>query len=357
MAAMSNPDLDRSELDPVELTRACALSEHSLVLVCVKTSSDIYDPASVVWKCDASTGVPCWEARRVDCDVAQLVPSDTQADCVLLSSEGVVIVDVFGAHTQERLIGAGTWIDVAKGYGRMLSLAKIGEALHACGNGGQIYVRNPAGQWSLLTDAVLFDAEADARLNRKAPLTTDPDFLQWLMDSRMQRPRNLSLHAIAGLHEDAVYACGVAGTTPVLCFWDGQTLHELDLPIDAAALTGIHVEHEDSVWVCGRDGVLLHGSHARGFALVDPGRQHGLFHMMTAYRGKLVLPASTDPSGLFELDLGALDLRHFMPALPALRGDHIFYAAAVGKVLWVVGQQDIFRFDGSTWSRIEHPRM
>lgn len=110
-------------------------------------------------------------------------------------------------------------------------------------------------------------------------------------------------------------------------------------------------------WVCGRDGVLLHGSHARGFARVDRGRQHALFHMMTGYRGKLVLPASTGPGGLFELDPAALDLRHVTPALPALRGDHIFYAGAVGKVLWVVGQQDIFRFDGSAWARIEHPQV
>lgn len=249
MAEMSNPEHGRSDLDQVELTRACALSEHALVLASVKTTADHYESASVVWRYDASSGVPRWEAKQVECDVAQLIPSDRQADCVLLSSEGVVIVDVFGAQTQERLIGAGTWIDGAKGYGRMLSLAKIGEALHACGNGGQIYVRQPSGQWSLLTEAVLFDAEADARLNRKAPLTTDPDFLQWLMDSRTQRPRNLSLHAIAGQREDAVYVCGVAGTTPVLCFWDGQTLHELDLPLEAAALTGIHIEHADSVWV------------------------------------------------------------------------------------------------------------
>jgi len=357
MAEMSKLALGKSDLDRFELTRACALSEHSLVLACVKTSSDIYEPASVVWKYDASSGVPRWEARPVERDVAQLIPSDTQTDCFLLSSEGVVIVDVFGAQSQERLSGAGTWIDGAKGYGRMLSLAKIGDTLHACGNGGQIYVRNPSGQWSLLTDTILFDAEADARLSRKAPLTTEPDFLQWLMDSRMQRPRNLSLHAIAGLHEEAVYACGVTGTTPLLCFWDGQTLHELDLPLDAAALTGIHVERDDSVWVCGRDGVLLHGSHTRGFVPVDPSRQHGLFHMITAYRGKLALPSSTDPGGLFELDPGAVDLRHFMPALPALRGDHIFYAGAVGEVLWVVGQQDIFRFNGDAWARIDHPDM
>ena len=157
MAEMINPEHGRSDLDQVELIRACALSEHSLVLASVKTTADLYEPASVVWRYDASSDVPRWEAKPVECDVSQLIPSGRQDDCVLLSSEGVVIVDVFGAQTHERLIGAGTWIDSAKGYGRMLSLAKIGETLHACGNGGQIYVRAPSGQWSLLTDAVLFE--------------------------------------------------------------------------------------------------------------------------------------------------------------------------------------------------------
>lgn len=40
-----------------------------------------------------------------------------------------------------------------------------------------------------------------------------------------------------------------------------------------------------------------------------------------------------------------------------LRGECIFYAGAVRDVLWVVGQQDIFRLDGNEWERIEHPDL
>lgn len=134
-----------------------------------------------------------------------------------------------------------------------------------------------------------------------------------------------------------------------------MSLHEQKVYLEETALTGILMADEDSVWVCGREGVLLHGSFARGFTPVILRKQLNLFHMITPYRGKFVVPSSVRPGGLFEVDPGSSELRRFSPALPTLRGDSIFYAKSVSDVLWVVGQKDIFRFDGNGWERIEHP--
>ncbi|WP_206915137.1 hypothetical protein [Agrobacterium sp. OT33] len=290
----------------------------------------------------------------MDVHVEKIIPSTSAGDCIVLSSEGEVIVDVFTEPSIERIVGAGTWIEGSKGYGRLLSIARVDDMLLATGNGGQIYVRREK-DWRLLTDTILFDPEAHARLSRTAPPTTDPGFLQWLMDSRGQRPRNISLHDVAGHNTDSVYVCGIDGTTPVLFFWDGTALNELKVHLEETALTGIYIENEDSVWICGREGVLLHGSSARGFTPVSLRRQLNLFHMVRPYRGSLVLPSSVRPGGLFEVDKTSSDLRRFTPRMPELQGDYIFHSDASNDVLWVVGQKDIFRFDGSGWERIESP--
>ncbi len=338
-----------------ELTRACALSDQSIVVVSVDSTSDVYEPKSVLWRYSQESGSG-WEAKLIDVHVANIIPSEDRSDCIVLSSEGQVTIDIFRETRVEQIVGAGTWIEYAKGYGRMLSLARVDHALFASGNGGQIYVRRDDG-WHLLTDSILFDPEHDAKLDKTAPLTTDPGFLQWLMDSQSNRPRNISLHDIAGNHRNSIYVCGVEGTKPVLFYWDGVFLNELKVHLEDTALTGIFIENDDSVWVCGREGALLHGSFARGFTPVNLRKQLNLFHMITPYRRKLTLPSSVRPGGLFEVDKTSSELNRFTPRLPKQRGEDIFYAKSIDDVLWVVGQKDIFRFDGNEWERIEHPTL
>ncbi|OZI38044.1 hypothetical protein CAL29_06745 [Bordetella genomosp. 10] len=353
----------RSKAGKIEFTRARARSADVLVIGAVLSDWDVHHPEARLFRYehDGKPGEQ-WYFDDFDFHLQDItrfrnLDVDPKTDYLTyLSSEGDVYHAWWKGNFREKITGAGSWVDDAEGRGRLSAISQIGDKLYACGNGGQMYVRS-GSNWHLLTKSILFDPEAHARLGRTAPPTTDPGFLQWLMDSRRQEPRNLSLHDIAGQREDAIYVCGVEGTKPVLCFWDGGALHELEVPLEEAALTGIHMEHAESVWVCGREGVLLHGSHARGFTPVDLRKQHNLFHMITPYRGKLVLPSSTRPGGLYELDTGTSELRRFAPALPKLRGDYIFHAESVGDVLWVVGQKDIFRFDGNAWERIEHPDL
>lgn len=339
----------------LEFTRACALSEFCFVASSVKTTSDFYEPESTLWRYERAGEQTTWVKRHITAHVERIVATKDAKDCAVLSAEGEIFFDAFGDTSHERIMGGGTCIDGAKGYGRMLALAQSGTDFYASGNSGQIYFKHEIGQWQLLTDQLLYNPEAESRINETAPLTTDPEFLNWLMTSMSKRPRNIAFHDVCALRSDAVYLCGVDATKPILCFWDGSNLRELKVHLDKAALTGIHIENEDSVWVCGREGVLLHGSYARGFTQVNIRKQLNLFHRITPYRCKLVLPSSVRPGGLFELDPATSDLRRFTPALPKLRGDYIFYAEAANDVLWVVGQKDIFRFDGSEWERIEHP--
>jgi len=286
---------------------------------------------------------------------------------VILSSEGEVWHGYWKGAFQEKIAGAGTWTEGAKGYGRLMTIGQIGDRLYACGDGGQIYVRRGRDDWALLTDSLLYDPVVYRMMMKSGPSTSDPGYLDWILGIQKKKPRNILFHDMQALSEKAIYLCGEEGpgTKPVLCFWDGDRLHELDPGITEGALTGLYIESPDSIWICGREGVLLHGNPTTGFAPVPARTRLNLFHMITPYRGTLVLPASVRPGGLYQLDPETGDFGHFEPRLPRLtsRDDPNsieggpFFAQGVGDVLWVVAEKDVFRFDGSAWERIPHPDL
>ncbi|WP_299971168.1 hypothetical protein, partial [uncultured Roseobacter sp.] len=118
------------------------------------------------------------------------------------------------------------------------------------GAGGQIFIRAARDNWHMLTDAVLFDPKRELEEIRSAPDSDDPAYMDWLMASLEDNSnRNVQFFDMQGLSEDAIYICGVSppGAKPVLCYWDGETLEELKVPLAEAALTGIYIESPDDV--------------------------------------------------------------------------------------------------------------
>ncbi|TWB49108.1 hypothetical protein FBZ98_107141 [Rhizobium sp. ERR 922] len=353
-----------SEKLKIEFTRACARSESIVIVNAVQEISDTYDPDCRIYRFehDGKVGEQWYydnfNFHMQDITLFRNPDIDAATDYLTyMSSEGDVYHAWREGNFREKIKGAGTWVDDAKGYGRLFAISQIGNRLYAAGDGGQFYMRYGRDDWRFVTESLLFDPVKYREQRKNRPKTDDPDYLSWLMESKKSKPRNVLFNGIKGIDEDAIYLCGEEGIKPILCFWNGDTLHELNTQLSEAALTGIYIENSDSIWICGREGVLLHGSYARGFTPVSLRPQHNLFHMITPYRGKLVLPSSTRPGELFEFDPKTSDLKRFSPALPKLRGDYIFYAGAVADVLWVVGQKDIFRFDGAEWERIEHPDL
>jgi len=350
----------------IEFTRAKIRSKDVIVVNAVLETSDIYAPDCRIYRYEHNVEAGkkwLYDDFNFHMQAITLYKNpeiDPHNDyLVYMSSEGDVYHAWWKGNFREKIWGAGTWADDAKGYGRVLDIMAIDGKLFAIGNGGQIYIQKKRDNWQILVEYLLYNPKSYRDLTKEAPDTTDPNFLEWLIKFQKEEPRNITFNAIKGLSEAEIYICGEEGpgTKPILCYWDGSTLHELKVHLEEAALTGIYIENPDSVWICGREGVLLHGSFARGFTPLNVRSQLNLFHMITPYRGKLVLPASVRPGGLYELNPQTHELKHFSPGLPKLRGESIFYAEAVDDVLWVVGQKDIFRFDGNEWERIEHPDM
>ena len=361
----------------IRLTRACAASGDSLMVTATLQDAEIYQPDARIFQYEYRN--PEGERwyfddfalsvqRMVMIEDAEISP-DRPRHYAFISAEGDTFHFARPDRVQEMIPGAGTANPGAKFYGKLHTLRQIGSQIYACGAGGQVYVRHGRDDWRMLTDAVLFDPETELHAIRKAPPMNDPGYADYVINLALNPPsRNILFNDMQGLSEDAIYLCGEVGpgTKPVLCFWDGETLEELKLPLAEAALTGIYIESPDSVWVCGREGVLLHGSRARGFNPVPGDRRLNLFHHITPYRGKLVMPASVRPGGLWEFDPKTGAFGRFDPPLPRLTRPPAdsdephggpFFAQATGDVLWVIAARDIYRFDGQSWERIQHPDM
>ncbi|TWB49109.1 hypothetical protein FBZ98_107142 [Rhizobium sp. ERR 922] len=353
----------------ITLSRACAASDNVVSVITVVGNSEIYQPdaRAYQYRHRADLG-EYWYYENFPLSVQDVVyftdHNSSQSYFVLLSAEGDVYHFASPERIQERIVGAGTTADDSKFYGKTLKISQIGNRLYACGAGGQIYVRRGLDNWRMLSDTLLNDPEAKKRLLESGPSLGQSDWKEWIIQKALNpETREVVFYDIKGLSEDAIYVCGTERTRPILCFWDGRELQELNVPLTEAALTNIHIENAESVWICGREGVILHGSRNRGFAPVNADTRLNLFHSITSYRGKLVLPASVRPGGLYELDPSSGEFRRFQPPLPRLssRDDPAsidngpFFAQSAGDVLWVVASKDIFRFDGQAWERIKHP--
>lgn len=365
----------------IMFTRAAASSADTLMIAAVLDEDNdeaIYQPAARVFQYEHGNAPgEQWfvsdfalSVQRIAVIEEPQLSPERPRFFALLGAEGDVVYLSRPDRHQEMIEGAGTSNPGSKFYGQVLKLRQIGERLYVIGTGGQIYVREGRDDWRMLTDAVLFDRDANER-RRPSP---EPEYMsdEWwqMIEQSALNPasRNIVFHDIAGLSEDAIYLCGEVGpgTKPVLCYWDGQTLEELTVPLEEAALTGIHVESPDSVWLCGREGVILHGSRARGFAPVNAQTRLNLFHGFAPWRDRLLMPASVRPGGLWQLDPRTRAFGRFEPRLPRLTRldsspefafEGPFFVQAFGDVIWAVASKDIFRFDGETWERIRHPDL
>jgi hypothetical protein len=246
-----------------------------------------------------------------------------------MSDEGDVRLYSDRAPVDEKIPGAGVQSDDAVGWGYMTTLQQIGGHLYAAGDGGQVYQRAAPNRWAHMDEGLLQPPDVSERL---------------------------LLSVLGGTHERALYVGGslaVPGYPPFLFFWNGQHWTRLPLPEVAERLTGIHVESEQRIWLCGANGTLLRGNAAEGFTSLSTVHDNQLFLSLCLFQGRLYLGANV---GLFVYDPAnpATGIRKVLTGLqPELQDANIVDSA--DDVLWSIGPKDIARFDGQRWERIHHP--
>jgi hypothetical protein len=229
-------------------------------------------------------------------------------DVVALARDGRAFV-IHGVQVEEEII-------CPEYYGPMCRLHECCGVVYACGIRGQIYRRQASG-WSHM-DKGVFD-----------PIPS--------VDSEQLRD-------IGGSDETNLYVVGSFGS---LLKYEGRRWIRCDSP------TNVHLEqvvmaNDQTVWVCGERGVLLHGSGLQHWSVVDSGISDNLWGMAW-FAGRIYL-AGFD--GLWVYGDGGVATAVDMGLNPPPT-TYRLAADAEGR-LWSFGLTDVTVYDGVSWNRLEY---
>jgi hypothetical protein len=251
--------------------------------------------------------------RGVACSCGGKVMSwDTQAMCVVkkpveklvaVSGKGNVFTFVGGKETQETITPEP--YDIA-------GLATIGGYAFACGSDRQVFKRVDEGQW----------------ISMHAPDSSKLD-------------GTYGFESIAGFDEEDIYAVGWKGE---IWHFNGEKWRQIDSPT-IQILTSVVCAEDGVVYIGGRNGTLIKG---RGdiWEIVNRTGYNGDIWSMQFFDKKLFIATLDRICTLKEQDLEPVKMGNDYPGT-------CYHLTTSDGVMWSIGTDDIFSFDGKTWTRIE----
>ncbi len=148
--------------------------------------------------------------------------------------------------------------------------------------------------------------------------------------------------AIDGFSANEIYAVGWNGE---VWEWNGNGWAQHG-GVTNVILTGVCCADDDRVYVCGQQGTLLSGRHD-GWQLVDLDDFATDFWDAHWFKGKLYL-ATMQTLFTYERDNGLTEV-DFGDDPP----NTCYRLSSAEGVLWSVGGDDVFSFDGAEWTRVD----
>lgn len=228
----------------------------------------------------------------------------------ILGKNGEAIQVGFSTVNAEQIPGAGL-LD-PDGHGYVNTIKNINGELYVCGYHRQVY-KHVGNEWLSIAEDIL------------------------------TRETARGFFDIDGTNSFNVYAVGWEGE---IYFHDGQVWRRDDSPTNAH-LTSVRCVASDKVWICGKGGILLHGSFGRWQEIREVGFTDN-WYCIEEYEGTIYLAGNAvlaylDGNTIRPIDVG-LKRRITTHRLHNKDG-----------LLWSIGEKDILVFDGKSWREIPHP--
>lgn len=220
---------------------------------------------------------------------------------IVISGDGAVFTYVGGNEGTEQIAGPRD----------LRACATIEGYAYACGMGRQVYCREREGMWPAM----------------HAPAGTGDDVL--------------GFEAIAGFSRRDLYAVGWQGE---VWHFDGKKWSDSSSPVNVV-LTGVSCADNGEVYACGQAGTLLRGRNGQ-WELIETDGLTDDFWDVRWFAGRLYVASMT---ALYELQGDELVVVDFGADAP----DSCYKLTDAEGVLWSIGQENIFSFDGSAWQRWE----
>lgn len=271
------------------------------------------------------------------------VDSSHNLRCVL-SREGQVNIYGPGGEpdTTFQIPDAGVFDDSAIGLGYVNRIRAIGSNLYVCGQSRQVYRFDwngrdlAAGQWVDFAGPM-----------RQPPMSEPPEdsndaeaFDRWLDENDA-----IDFVDIAGPSESDIYAVGNEAW-----HWDGAQWTQLGIPTDEPP-AAIKVMSADLIYIVGHNGTLLAGNARDGFRDQSTVDDNQNFTGVEWFGDRLFLASNF---GMFTFDPATRKIERYVTTLkPDLKDTHMLEAK--DGILWSFGFKDLAWFDGSRWTRVDHP--
>jgi hypothetical protein len=199
-------------------------------------------------------------------------------------------------------------------YGYLTRIRYIGDDLYACGDLMQIYRRVPGGAWQTF------------------------DFGTRISD---QRAVGVSLNDLDGRIGHDIYAVGDRG---VILRFAGDRWEKRDSST-GANLERVLVDDSGVVWACGSERTVLRGRNNAWEVVTRSEQPDETLWGLAKFGGNVYVCSST---ALYRLEDGGL-----RPVIVSGFIGAPFRLAANHRFLWLLGFDDLMRFDGNTWQRVD----
>lgn len=226
-------------------------------------------------------------------------PSDL---LVVVSPDGEVLTYVGGNQGAEKIS--------PKPF-EIRGLAVINGHAFACGMKREVYSRNAKGQWKAIS----------------APFEKGKEVV--------------GFEAMAGFDEQEMYAVGWGGE-----IWEFSKKEwiQRESPV-AEILTGIRCAEDGMVYICGRNGTLLKGRHNKWEAFSSAELTDDCWDIIS-FKNRIFVSTMTS---LWELNGSQLSPVNFGKKAPV----SCYRLTAAEGVMWSLGQQDLYSFDGKKWEEVD----
>lgn len=257
-----------------------------------------------------------WFHLHYDFDIKSVThraPTITDRAWWLVGKRGEVVEVKSGKSRLEIIPTAGT----GRGkYGYLEKITVIDNDLYVCGYGRQVYKREE-DNWVLLSAPILV-----AGLDEMVP----------------------GFESMDGVSGDHLFAVGDEGE---IWFYDGRSWHQEDSPTNAN-LSDIKCIDKDNVWICGDQGIVIHGRRGQWQIVCQEDELTENWWSIESFKGEIYLAGD---------DVLAKVVGNGVQRVPIGKKKDVTvnWLHANSNYLLTIGMDDAFLFDGDSWIELVCP--
>lgn len=229
----------------------------------------------------------------------------------VLGRNGEAVEIKAGVPRVEQISGAGLNVESAQRYGYVSAIKNIAGELYVCGYGRQAYKRDPA--WRSIAGDIL---------------THEPALGFFDMD---------------GTGPSCIYAVGWKGE---IYLYDSKVWLRDDSPT-TVHLASVRCLKDDDIWICGNNGLVLHGSF-NNWQVIRDDSLIGNWYSIEEFAGSVYVASNTQLARIEGSSIIPLDIGLNRPLTT-----HRLHAK--DGMLWSIGAKDVLAFDGQHWTEVVHP--